>query len=175
MPASIRVEGDKAVRRKLEALPRAVQKRVVKRAMFHAGAILTREFKAKIRSRVHKVTGRLRRSVIRVQQTLNGTFVVVIGPSYAGAPHQHLVEYGTVKRFRARAGADKGERLTRRKEAERYRLTGRTTKDADSGLRPTGVMPALPYGEPVFAAKGSQALDIAMDGILDGVMKELGV
>lgn len=105
---SIKISGLEAVQRKFEALPKKVQRKVLREGMTAAAKIV----RAQARADVPVATGDLRKSInVRglqaakgaafLNKTKGGSRAVQIGKTVvAEAPHAHLVEKGT-KRMRA--------------------------------------------------------------------------
>jgi len=180
METQLIIKGADRVRRRLERLPGSKQRQIVRRAINLASLPLAREMRKQIRQVSKKQEGDLRTSVRRVSRTVSGGFIKAIGPLHNKAPHQHLVDEGTEPRFRARLGASEKERKVRRAEGEDFRLAvrravraGERPPDAGAegtGLRSTGIMPVLPFGNPAFEAKADATMDIAMSEILDGLL-----
>lgn len=96
---SVNMIGDAEVQRLLRSLPSDVARRAIKPAIRQQAKEMKRVIKAEIRQRA-KRTDRLAKSVIMRVRIYRDAFLVVVGPSYWSAPHQHLVERGTKLRFR---------------------------------------------------------------------------
>lgn len=105
---SIKISGLEAIQRKFEALPKKVQRKVMREGVTQAAKIV----RAQARADVPVATGDLRKSIkVRglqaakgaafLNKTKGGSRSVKIGKTVvAEAPHAHLVEKGT-KRMRA--------------------------------------------------------------------------
>jgi HK97 gp10 family phage protein len=88
----MRIEGAKQLELKLKQLPKAVAKRVVRAAVSRASTPLMKA----IRAAAPTDTKTLRKAVTRKLKTRKNNTVAVVGTKYMAAPHDHLVEDGTV-------------------------------------------------------------------------------
>lgn len=149
---SLKLEGDRELRRALAKLEQKTGKRVVRRSLLRGARIIRDE----ARKRAPVDSGRLRKSIqarSSGRAFRAGTVGVVVGPDKR-APHAHLVEFGT------------GPRVI--KSATIPTPNGPRTV---SNLA-VGSMPAKPFLRPAFDSKAREAGDRVMTEIRSSILEE---
>lgn len=150
----IQIEGMEKLLKRLDSFPPKIRRRIQRKVIRKAGAPFLRE--AKRRAPVGP-TGNLRRSFMgpkarKIKMLPDGQIHGKFGAVYTVAPHQHLVERGTVRRFR-------GKRKIGRKL---YAYGGATT----------GVMPPKPFARQAWMAVQGRAGRVLRDTLGDEIEKE---
>lgn len=131
--ATIRVMGAKELDRKLKRLDKAAARKIGKKATRAGAKIVHSAVKA---AAVKGPTGNLKKGIkIKVGRMRGGSAMTRV---IAVAPHSHLVEKGTVPRFRK---AGRWGRLILQKGA------------------PTGTMPARPFFDPAAMSVSGAAVN----------------
>lgn len=158
----ITIKGDEALIRSLNSLDRAVQKKIVRKALRAAAVPIKKQMRSNIRRMVGKVTGNLRKTLVTKARSGNGYAWLVVGPNYNIAPHQHLIEHGTVERFRH---SKQTRNVTRWRRLVNW-LTGRRRGA-------TGRVKAVHYAALAYDAQALRAVEIGLNTIEKGIDAEV--
>lgn len=99
MNLQIKVTGDKELIRKMQGLSKRMATSIQRKAVRAGSTPMLKAFRA---AAPVGETGRLRRAQTRKFKTYrnSGTSIAVVGADYSIGPHAHLVERGTVDRYR---------------------------------------------------------------------------
>lgn len=98
----VRVEGIELVQAALNALPRAVQKKIERRVLGAGATVIKRVATSLVPVKEKRLKAAI--AVKRKTYRKSGNVIAIVGyregkDDKKGAPHAHLVEFGTVERF----------------------------------------------------------------------------
>ena len=153
----IKIDNHRVVMERLRTFPDKVINRHLRAAYVAAAKVIKKE--AELLVPVDQ--GALKSSLkIKVKWGRKKKYALV-GADYDIAPHQHLVEFGTVERFRSKTQAGRGRGFLA-KLARALFLRGGST----------GRMPATPFMRPAFDYKKRTAARILIQRLVTGIRRE---
>lgn len=164
------ITGTGELDRFLRKFPITVQKKLVKAAVRSGGTILKNEMKRYAPYGRTRRRGTHLRDAILVKKDPRRTDVYKVGASYTfpkAAPHAHLVEYGTKKRyfgFTKRVGKGITVKV---KRGHRVKLGSKWV-----WVKHSGKMTPHPFIKPAYRAKKNEAMKKMQDNLSAGIERE---
>ena len=155
----IDLRGDKELIRILARMSGSVERDIVGKSVNRAMQPLVSDMRRRApigpthEQKTEKGKGVLKKSIgKRIRKYSNGVVVVYAGPMYPAGAHAHLVEFGTIPRFREQMG---GKFRTRKR-----------------GKYSTGTMPAQPFMRPAYMSKRALVIKRAQKFLWENIRKE---